>query len=66
MRVELKLFAREPFAGGADYHVPADIATVIAAIGLIGLPVHLASSRERGVLRQFRAAGTDTSAVRTA
>jgi ABC-2 type transport system permease protein len=35
--------------------VPAYIGVVIASIGLIGLPVHLASYRERGVLRRLRA-----------
>ncbi len=83
--VELKLFAREPFAvifafafplivlvvitgsfgnqpdpdfGGArpqDYYLASYIAVVIAAIGLLAVPVHLASYRERGVLRRFRA-----------
>ncbi len=33
------------------------LTVVIAAIGLVMLPVHLASYRERGVLRRFAAAG---------
>jgi len=37
----------------SDYYVAAYIAVVIAAIGLVMLPVHLASYRERGVLRRF-------------
>jgi ABC-2 type transport system permease protein len=37
----------------SDYYVAAYIGVVIAAIGLIMLPVHLASYRERGVLRRF-------------
>lgn len=41
--------------GAMDYYVPAYVALVLAAIGLIALPVHLASYRERGVLRRFRA-----------
>jgi ABC-2 type transport system permease protein len=41
--------------GAMDFYVPAYIALVVAAIGLIALPVHLASYRERGVLRRFRA-----------
>lgn len=38
-------------------YVPAYIGLVIASMGLIGLPVHLAGYRERGVLRRFRASG---------
>jgi ABC-2 type transport system permease protein len=55
--VEVKLFAREPIAvvAGIDYYVPGYLAVVIASVGLIGLPVHLASLRERGVLRRLRA-----------
>jgi ABC-2 type transport system permease protein len=41
--------------GAIDYYVPAYVALVIAAIGLVSLPVHLASYRERGVLRRLRA-----------
>jgi hypothetical protein len=37
----------------SDYYVAAYIGVVIAAIGLVMLPVHLASYRERGVLRRF-------------
>jgi ABC-2 type transport system permease protein len=40
-----------------DWYVPAYIGLVAASIGLISLPVHLASYRERGVLRRFRASG---------
>ncbi len=42
--------------GPTDYYVPAYVALVVASLGLIGLPVHLASYRERGVLRRFQAA----------
>lgn len=41
--------------GILNYYVPAYVALVVAAIGLIALPVHLAAYRERGVLRRFRA-----------
>jgi ABC-2 type transport system permease protein len=41
--------------GAMDFYVPAYIALSVAALGLISLPVHLASYRERGVLRRFRA-----------
>jgi ABC-2 type transport system permease protein len=40
---------------GTDYYVPGYLAVVVASVGLIGLPVHLASLRERGVLRRLRA-----------
>jgi ABC-2 type transport system permease protein len=40
---------------GIDYYVPGYLAVVIASVGLIGLPVHLASLRERGVIRRLRA-----------
>jgi ABC-2 type transport system permease protein len=42
-------------AAPSDYYVAGYIGVVLAAIGLIMLPVHLASYRERGVLRRFRA-----------
>ncbi len=41
--------------GPMDYYVPAYIGLVMASIGLIGLPVHLTTYRERGILRRFRA-----------
>jgi len=37
----------------SDYYIAAYIGVVIAAIGLVMLPVHLASYRERGILRRF-------------
>ncbi len=42
--------------GPMEYYTPAYIGLVIASLGLIGLPVHVASYRERGVLRRFQAA----------
>ena len=42
--------------GPITFYTPAYIALVVASLGLIGLPVHLASYRERGVLRRLRAA----------
>lgn len=47
----------EEFRGAAptDYYVPGYLAVVIASIGLIGVPVHLAAYRERGVLRRLHA-----------
>lgn len=50
----------DPAFGGAtpsDYYVAAYFGVVIAAVGLIMIPVHVASYRERGVLRRFDAAG---------
>ncbi|MBO3752697.1 ABC transporter permease [Streptosporangiaceae bacterium NEAU-GS5] len=42
-------------AGPTDYYVPAYIGLVVVSLGIIGLPVHLAAYRERGVLRRFQA-----------
>ncbi len=42
--------------GPTNYYTPAYIGLVVASLGLVGLPVHLASYRERGVLRRFQAA----------
>lgn len=56
----------DPEFGGArppDYYLASYIAVVIAAIGLLAVPVHLASYRERGVLRRFRASSVPTWAV---
>ena len=47
------------FAGTnpAHWYVASYLTVVMAATGLVMLPVHLASYRERGVLRRFAAAG---------
>ena len=47
------------FAGTnpSQWYVASYLTVVIAATGLIMLPVHLASYRERGVLRRFAVAG---------
>jgi ABC-2 type transport system permease protein len=50
-------------AAGIDYYVPGYLAVVIASVGLIGLPVHLASLRERGVLRRLRASSVSMTSV---
>jgi ABC-2 type transport system permease protein len=91
--IELKLFARDPFAlafvlilpffmllllatvfgdaaeetpdgrlvfrglGGPNYYMATSIVAVIAAIGLLVVPMHIASYREQGVLRRLRASG---------
>jgi len=49
--------------GPADYYVPAYIGLVVASLGVVGLPVHLASYRERGVLRRFQAARVPVHAM---
>ncbi len=41
----------------SHWYVASYLTVVIAAMGLIMLPVHLASYRERGVLRRFAVAG---------
>lgn len=53
------------FAGAApnDYYLASYVVIVIAAIGLISLPVHLATYAERGVLRRFEASGVPLVAV---
>ncbi len=50
-------------ASGIDYYLPGYLAVVIAAVGLVGLPVHVAAYRERGVLRRFRASGIPVWAI---
>jgi ABC-2 type transport system permease protein len=50
----------DPAFGNANpshWYVASYLTVVIAATGLVMLPVHLASYRERGVLRRFAAAG---------
>jgi ABC-2 type transport system permease protein len=64
----LNSFGTQPdsdFSGvnSADYYVPAYIAGTIAATGLIAIPVHLSSYRERGVLRRLRASGIAPGSV---
>lgn len=49
--------------GAIDYYVPAYVALVAAAIGLVSLPVHLASYREHGIFRRFRASGISVTTV---
>jgi ABC-2 type transport system permease protein len=43
--------------GPTDYYAPAYVVLVTASIGVIALPMRLATYRERGVLRRFHAAG---------
>ncbi len=43
--------------GPSEYYVPAYLGLVMAATGVLSMPVRLATYRERGVLRRFRASG---------
>jgi ABC-2 type transport system permease protein len=65
------VFGSEPDEGYAmqrpdDYYVAASIGVPMIALALIGLPVALASYRERGMLRRFEAFGISTAKVVTA
>lgn len=53
--VEDEAFGSIEGIGPTDYYLPAYVGLSIAAVGLVALPVHLASYRELGVLRRFRA-----------
>jgi ABC-2 type transport system permease protein len=47
----------EAFGGEkpSDYYLASYVGVVIGAVGLVALPVHLATYWERGILRRFRA-----------
>src|SRR5215471_582423 len=45
------------FTNPSHWYVASYLTVVIGAIGLVMLPVHLASYRARGVMRRFAAAG---------
>lgn len=49
--------------GGTDFYVPVYGAATIAAMGLLGIPTHLAAYRQSGVLRRLRAAGLSPRTV---
>jgi ABC-2 type transport system permease protein len=62
------VFGSQPDEGYAgqrpdDYYVAASIGVPVIALALVGLPVALASYRERGVLRRFEAFGVSTTRV---
>jgi len=68
MLVLAGVFGNQPddgFAGQRpdDYYVVASIGVPIIALALVGLPVALASYRERGVLRRLEAFGISTAKV---
>jgi len=41
--------------GAVNFYTPAYVALVVATVGVLSVPVHLAGYREQGVLRRFRA-----------
>lgn len=49
--------------GPMDYLVPGFLGLVMASIGFISLPIHLAGYRERGVLRRFRASAVSPASL---
>jgi ABC-2 type transport system permease protein len=62
------VFGNQPDEGYAmqrpdDYYVVASIGIPVIALALVGLPVALASYRERGILRRFEAFGISTAKV---
>jgi ABC-2 type transport system permease protein len=62
------VFGNQPDSGYGmqrpdDYYVTASIAVPVIALALVGLPVALASYRERGVLRRMEAFGVSTATV---
>jgi ABC-2 type transport system permease protein len=66
--VQAGIFGSEPdeaFGGAVpiDYYVAGYIGTVIAALALVGTPVHLAMYRERGILRRMTASAVSIQTV---
>jgi ABC-2 type transport system permease protein len=49
----------------ANYYTAASVASVIAALGLMTLPINLAGYRERGILRRLRASSVPALTVVT-
>jgi ABC-2 type transport system permease protein len=49
--------------GPVDYYAPSYVLLVLMSVGIIALPLRLATYRERGVLRRFRAAGFPLASV---
>ncbi len=41
--------------GAVNFYTPSYVALVVATVGVLSVPVHLAGYREQGVLRRFRA-----------
>ncbi len=62
------VFGTQPTSGFGwrrpdDYYVTASIGVPVIALALVGLPVTLASYRERGILRRFEAFGISPATV---
>jgi ABC-2 type transport system permease protein len=49
--------------GAMTYYVPAYVALVVASVCVISIPTHLASDRERGVLKRLHASSVGVWAV---
>lgn len=49
--------------GAMDYYVPAYVALVTSAVGLISLPAHIAGNRDLGVLKRYHASSIPTWVV---
>lgn len=47
----------------ANYYTAASVAVIVAALGLMTLPITLAGYREQGILRRFRASSVSTGAL---
>lgn len=46
-----------------DYYTAASVAGIVAALGLLTLPINLTSYRERGILRRLRASSVSTTTL---
>jgi len=56
----------DPVFGGTDgtvFYLTSYLAAAIAVLGFMGTPTHLASYRDSGVLRRFRAAGMPSGSL---
>jgi ABC-2 type transport system permease protein len=56
----------DPDFGGVppdDYYIASYIGVVLASLGLVTLPVHIATNRELGVTRRFRASGVSAGSL---
>jgi len=47
----------------ANYYTAASVAVIVAALGLMTLPITLTSYRQRGILRRFRASSVPASTL---
>jgi len=49
--------------GPITYYVPAYVALVVASVCVISIPTHLATNRERGVLKRYHASGISAASI---